>query len=148
MIIFAPKMEKILKVHNVNDYARYIGAQELHPLVSVTTSWSTAGTRSTTIRCMASSFCKKAPIRSLTDRGNIVSVRVRCYALHQDRRVVRPIMAKPSTSRVGCCCSRQSCSTALIWLGVWMTTISFPITKTSRCTPHPMSSELLKSVSK
>ena len=35
MIIFAPKMEKILKVHNVNDYARYIGAQELHPLVSV-----------------------------------------------------------------------------------------------------------------
>ncbi len=35
MIIFATKMEKILKVHNVNDYARYIGAQELHPLVSV-----------------------------------------------------------------------------------------------------------------
>ncbi len=28
-------MEKILKVHNVNDYARYIGAPELHPLVSV-----------------------------------------------------------------------------------------------------------------
>ena len=29
------KMEKILKVHHVNDYARYIGAPELHPLVSV-----------------------------------------------------------------------------------------------------------------
>ena len=28
-------MEKILRVHNVNDYARYIGAPELHPLVSV-----------------------------------------------------------------------------------------------------------------
>ena len=28
-------MEKILKVHSVNDYARYIGAPELHPLVSV-----------------------------------------------------------------------------------------------------------------
>lgn len=28
-------MEKVLKVHNVNDYARYIGAPELHPLVSV-----------------------------------------------------------------------------------------------------------------
>ena len=28
-------MEKILKVHHVNDYARYIGAPELHPLVSV-----------------------------------------------------------------------------------------------------------------
>lgn len=28
-------MEKILKVHNVNDYARYIGAPELHQLVSV-----------------------------------------------------------------------------------------------------------------
>ena len=28
-------MEKILKVHRVNDYARYIGAPELHPLVSV-----------------------------------------------------------------------------------------------------------------
>lgn len=28
-------MEKILKVNNVNDYARYIGAPELHPLVSV-----------------------------------------------------------------------------------------------------------------
>ena len=28
-------MKKILKVHNVNDYARYIGAPELHPLVSV-----------------------------------------------------------------------------------------------------------------
>lgn len=28
-------MEKILKVHCVNDYARYIGAPELHPLVSV-----------------------------------------------------------------------------------------------------------------
>ena len=28
-------MEKILKVHHVNDYARYIGAQELHSLVSV-----------------------------------------------------------------------------------------------------------------
>ena len=28
-------MEKILKVHTVNDYARYIGAPELHPLVSV-----------------------------------------------------------------------------------------------------------------
>ena len=25
-------MEKILKVHHVNDYARYIGAPELHPL--------------------------------------------------------------------------------------------------------------------
>jgi AraC-like DNA-binding protein len=28
-------MEKILKVHHVNDYARYIGALELHSLVSV-----------------------------------------------------------------------------------------------------------------
>ena len=28
-------MEKILHVRNVNDYARYIGAPELHPLVSV-----------------------------------------------------------------------------------------------------------------
>lgn len=28
-------MDKILKVHRVNDYARYIGAPELHPLVSV-----------------------------------------------------------------------------------------------------------------
>lgn len=28
-------MEKILKVNHVNDYARYIGAPELHPLVSV-----------------------------------------------------------------------------------------------------------------
>ena len=28
-------MEKILRVHSVNDYARYIGAPELHPLVSV-----------------------------------------------------------------------------------------------------------------
>lgn len=28
-------MEKILKVHNVNDYADYIGAPRLHPLVSV-----------------------------------------------------------------------------------------------------------------
>ena len=28
-------MKKILKVHSVNDYARYIGAPELHPLVAV-----------------------------------------------------------------------------------------------------------------
>ncbi len=28
-------MEKILRVHHVNDYARYIGAPEFHPLVSV-----------------------------------------------------------------------------------------------------------------
>lgn len=28
-------MEKILRVHNVNDYTHYIGAPELHPLVSV-----------------------------------------------------------------------------------------------------------------
>ncbi len=28
-------MENILKVHSVNDYARYIGAPELHPLVAV-----------------------------------------------------------------------------------------------------------------
>ena len=28
-------MDKILRVHTVNDYARYIGAPELHPLVSV-----------------------------------------------------------------------------------------------------------------
>ena len=35
MSIFAPEMEKILKVHNVNDYARYIDAPVLHPLVSV-----------------------------------------------------------------------------------------------------------------
>ena len=27
--------EKILRVQNVNDYARYIGAPELHPLVSI-----------------------------------------------------------------------------------------------------------------
>ena len=33
--IFAPEMEQILKVHSVNDYARYIGAPVLHPLVSV-----------------------------------------------------------------------------------------------------------------
>ena len=32
---FATEMKQILKVHNVNDYARYIGAPELHPLVSV-----------------------------------------------------------------------------------------------------------------
>lgn len=28
-------MSKILKVHNVNDYARYIGAPVLHPHISV-----------------------------------------------------------------------------------------------------------------
>ena len=28
-------MEKILRVYSVNDYARYIGAPVLHPLVSV-----------------------------------------------------------------------------------------------------------------
>ena len=32
---FALEMEKILRVHRVNDYARYIGAPEFHPLVSV-----------------------------------------------------------------------------------------------------------------
>jgi len=35
MCIFATAMKQILKVHNVNDYARYIGAPVLHPLVSV-----------------------------------------------------------------------------------------------------------------
>ena len=35
MCTFALEMEKILRVHRVNDYARYIGAPELHPLVSV-----------------------------------------------------------------------------------------------------------------
>lgn len=35
MCTFVPEMDKILKVHTVNDYARYIGAPELHPLVSV-----------------------------------------------------------------------------------------------------------------
>ena len=35
MCIFADVMQKILKVHRVNDYARYIGAPVLHPLVSV-----------------------------------------------------------------------------------------------------------------
>lgn len=35
MCIFAGAMENILRVHNVNDYARYIGAPVLHPLVSV-----------------------------------------------------------------------------------------------------------------
>jgi len=33
--IFAVGMVKILRVRHVNDYARYIGAPELHPLVSV-----------------------------------------------------------------------------------------------------------------
>ena len=33
--IFVLVMKKILKVHNVNDYAQYIGAPMLHPLVSV-----------------------------------------------------------------------------------------------------------------
>lgn len=33
--IFVAVMEKILRVQHVNDYARYIGAPELHPLVSV-----------------------------------------------------------------------------------------------------------------
>lgn len=33
--IFLLAMKKILKVHNVNDYAQYIGAPMLHPLVSV-----------------------------------------------------------------------------------------------------------------
>ena len=35
LLIFAGEMQKILKVHDVNDYARYIGAPVLHPLVSV-----------------------------------------------------------------------------------------------------------------
>jgi len=35
MCSFAAAMNKILKVHSVNDYARYIGAPILHPLVSV-----------------------------------------------------------------------------------------------------------------
>ena len=33
--IFAPEMEKVLRVHHVNDYARYAGAEELHSLVSI-----------------------------------------------------------------------------------------------------------------
>ena len=35
MCTFVLEMEKILNVHTVNDYARYIGAPELHPLISV-----------------------------------------------------------------------------------------------------------------
>ena len=35
MCTFVLEMEKILNVHTVNDYARNIGAPELHPLVSV-----------------------------------------------------------------------------------------------------------------
>lgn len=35
MCIFATAMKQILKVHRVNDYALYIGAPQLHPLVSV-----------------------------------------------------------------------------------------------------------------
>ena len=35
MCIFVPEMKQILKVHSVNDYARYIGAPVLYPLVSV-----------------------------------------------------------------------------------------------------------------
>lgn len=35
MCNFVTAMKKILKVHNVNDYAQYIGAPCLHPLVSV-----------------------------------------------------------------------------------------------------------------
>jgi len=35
MCIFATAMKQILKVHRVNDYAQYIGAPQLHPLVSV-----------------------------------------------------------------------------------------------------------------
>ena len=34
-LIFAAMKRQMLKVHCVNDYARYIGAPELHPLVSV-----------------------------------------------------------------------------------------------------------------
>jgi len=36
-------MEKILRVHNVNDYARYIGAPELHPPVQETFRPNTIG---------------------------------------------------------------------------------------------------------
>ena len=32
---FAPDMKQSLNVESVNDYARYVGAEELHPLVSV-----------------------------------------------------------------------------------------------------------------
>ena len=32
---FVTDIEKILNVHSVNDYAEYIGAPVLHPLVSV-----------------------------------------------------------------------------------------------------------------
>ena len=35
IVLLPSKWNKILKVHTVNDYARYIGAPELHPLVSV-----------------------------------------------------------------------------------------------------------------
>ena len=33
-------MEKVLSVHSVNDYARYVGAPVLHPLVRVKTGGS------------------------------------------------------------------------------------------------------------
>lgn len=36
-------MEKILRVHDVNDYARYIGAPELHPPVQETFRPNTIG---------------------------------------------------------------------------------------------------------
>ena len=39
---FVPDMEKILNVHRVNDYAEYIGAPVLHPLVSGSTVTDTA----------------------------------------------------------------------------------------------------------
>ena len=35
MCTFVPEMKQSLNVESVNDYARYVGAEELHPLVSI-----------------------------------------------------------------------------------------------------------------
>ena len=82
MCTFVPEMKQSLNVESVNDYARYVGAEELHPLVSIIHYDELEHCR------QVCSCCRKALTPLHTGRVTIATVLVRCSAWLQGRREV------------------------------------------------------------
>ena len=110
-VLIGNKMSKILKVRNVNDYSRYLGCKEQHPLVCVI------------------NYDEVSPVRhSLNDYG------VYGIFFHDEAEIDLAYGCGKYDYRAGHSCSTPTCCTASHWKNVSRNTPSSITASTKPCT--------------
>ncbi len=101
--IFATDMKNILKVETPNDYARFVDASVLHPLISII------------------HYDELAPFRHSLNNYGVYGLFIQrqfpntlSYGM-KTLQVSDKTMASVSRCVAGCCCGRPNCCTAPSW---------------------------------